>query len=39
MNTDGITALVSGGASGLGLASARRLLKEGAKVVVLDLPA
>lgn len=38
MNTQGITALVTGGASGLGLASAHRLLKGGAKVVIADLP-
>jgi NAD(P)-dependent dehydrogenase (short-subunit alcohol dehydrogenase family) len=38
MNLDGITALVTGGASGLGLASARRLLREGGNVVMMDLP-
>jgi NAD(P)-dependent dehydrogenase (short-subunit alcohol dehydrogenase family) len=38
MNLPGITALVTGGASGLGLASARRLAHEGAHVVVMDLP-
>jgi NAD(P)-dependent dehydrogenase (short-subunit alcohol dehydrogenase family) len=35
---DGVTAVVTGGASGLGLATARRLLKEGAVVVIADLP-
>ena len=38
MNTQGITALVTGGASGLGLASVKRLLAGGAKVVIADLP-
>jgi NAD(P)-dependent dehydrogenase (short-subunit alcohol dehydrogenase family) len=39
MNIDGATAVVTGGASGLGLATARRLLKEGAgAVVIVDLP-
>jgi NAD(P)-dependent dehydrogenase (short-subunit alcohol dehydrogenase family) len=33
----GISALVTGGASGLGLATAHRLVKAGAKVVLLDL--
>ncbi|WP_433359860.1 SDR family NAD(P)-dependent oxidoreductase [Streptosporangium sp. CA-115845] len=32
------TALVTGGASGLGLATARRLLDDGARVVIADLP-
>lgn len=39
MKTLGISALVTGGASGLGLASARRLVAEGAMVVIADLPA
>jgi NAD(P)-dependent dehydrogenase (short-subunit alcohol dehydrogenase family) len=34
----GITALVTGGASGLGLASAKRLVAQGASVVIADLP-
>ena len=38
MNPDGSTALITGGASGLGLASARRLIREGASVVIMDLP-
>jgi len=38
MKTQGITAFVTGGASGLGLASAKRLLADGAKVVIVDLP-
>lgn len=33
---DGIRALVTGGASGIGLATARRLASDGAKVAVLD---
>ena len=38
MKTQGISALVTGGASGLGLATARRLRAEGAEVVIVDLP-
>lgn len=38
MNTQGISALVTGGASGLGLASAKRLLAGGANVIIADLP-
>ncbi len=38
MKANGITAVVTGGASGLGLATARRLVAEGAQVVIADLP-
>ena len=38
MQLDGISALVTGGASGLGLASARQLVARGATVVLADLP-
>jgi NAD(P)-dependent dehydrogenase (short-subunit alcohol dehydrogenase family) len=37
MNIDGSVALVTGGASGLGLATAQRLVAGGARVVVVDL--
>jgi 2-keto-3-deoxy-L-fuconate dehydrogenase len=36
---DGVRALVTGGASGIGLATANRLAQEGARVAVLDLAA
>ena len=38
MNVGSAIALVTGAASGLGRATAQRLLKNGAKVVVVDLP-
>ena len=38
MKTQGITAFVTGGASGLGLACVKRLLEQGARVVIADLP-
>lgn len=38
MNLDGVSALVTGGASGLGLATAHVLAKRGAHVTILDLP-
>ncbi|MFD1210785.1 SDR family NAD(P)-dependent oxidoreductase [Arthrobacter sp. GCM10027362] len=38
MNINGASVVVTGGASGLGAATARRLTAEGAKVVILDLP-
>jgi NAD(P)-dependent dehydrogenase (short-subunit alcohol dehydrogenase family) len=38
MNIEGSSALVTGGASGLGLATARRLAAAGAAVTILDLP-
>jgi NAD(P)-dependent dehydrogenase (short-subunit alcohol dehydrogenase family) len=39
MDLTGAAVLVTGGASGLGLASAQRLAKRGARVVIVDLPA
>lgn len=39
MHIDGASTVVTGGASGLGLATARRLLDAGATVVIADLPA
>jgi NAD(P)-dependent dehydrogenase (short-subunit alcohol dehydrogenase family) len=38
MNINGASVVVTGGASGLGAATVRRLTEEGAKVVILDLP-
>jgi NAD(P)-dependent dehydrogenase (short-subunit alcohol dehydrogenase family) len=38
MRIEGAVALITGGASGLGLATARRLTAAGAQVVLLDLP-
>jgi NAD(P)-dependent dehydrogenase (short-subunit alcohol dehydrogenase family) len=38
MNLDGVGAAVSGGASGLGLATARTLAARGAHVTIIDLP-
>ena len=38
MHINGLSALVTGGASGLGLATARRLVEGGAAVVIVDLP-
>ena len=38
MDISGGSALITGGASGLGLASAKHLLAAGARVVILDLP-
>ncbi len=39
MQFEGSSTLVTGGASGLGLATARRLVSQGARVVLVDLPA
>jgi NAD(P)-dependent dehydrogenase (short-subunit alcohol dehydrogenase family) len=39
MRLEGLSIAVTGGASGLGLATARRLVKAGGKVTVIDLPA
>ena len=39
MDINGASAVVTGGASGLGAATARKLAAEGAHVVILDLPA
>ncbi|MCS6892222.1 MAG: SDR family NAD(P)-dependent oxidoreductase [Rhodovarius sp.] len=38
MDVAGAAAIVTGGASGLGLASAKRLVEAGARVVIVDLP-
>ena len=38
MDISGKVAIVTGGASGLGLATVRKLASEGAKAVILDLP-
>jgi NAD(P)-dependent dehydrogenase (short-subunit alcohol dehydrogenase family) len=38
MDIDGTSALITGGASGLGLATAKRLLERGARVTLVDLP-
>ncbi|TMR99850.1 SDR family NAD(P)-dependent oxidoreductase [Nonomuraea basaltis] len=39
MRVEGLSFAVTGGASGLGLATARRLVKAGGKVTIIDLPA
>jgi NAD(P)-dependent dehydrogenase (short-subunit alcohol dehydrogenase family) len=38
MRVENSSAIVTGGASGLGLATARRLIELGTRVVVVDLP-
>jgi NAD(P)-dependent dehydrogenase (short-subunit alcohol dehydrogenase family) len=38
MQINGVSAVITGGASGLGLATATRLVEQGAHVVLLDLP-
>ncbi|MCL2732667.1 MAG: SDR family NAD(P)-dependent oxidoreductase [Actinomycetia bacterium] len=38
MNLEGLTTAVTGGASGLGLATAQRLIAEGGHVTIIDLP-
>ena len=38
MELKGISTAITGGASGLGLATARRLLDAGAQVTLIDLP-
>ena len=38
MRIEGVSALVTGGASGLGFATARRLTDLGTSVVIVDLP-
>ena len=38
MKIEGISAIVTGGASGLGLATAERLAAGGARVTICDLP-
>jgi NAD(P)-dependent dehydrogenase (short-subunit alcohol dehydrogenase family) len=38
MQSQGTVAVVTGGASGLGLATVRQLVAEGAKAVIIDLP-
>ena len=39
MRLEGVSTLITGGASGLGLATAKRLVQKGAHAVLLDLPA